>query len=286
MTGKPDPRLNPYRPDLAAAALRGVVEAPRYAEPRDAEIVASAALLMEDPDDGAQRVSEALFGEAVSIFDTVGEWSWIQLGTDSYVGYVRTVSLGPPGPAKTHRVAAARTHVYAAPDLKSPGVRLVSLGARLSVTGNEAGWSALAGGGFARSDHLARLDRAEADPVAVGERFAGTPYFWGGRTSLGIDCSGLVQISLAAAGIAAPRDSDMQERLGTSVPVEDVLAGRLRRGDLVFWKGHVGFAAAADVFLHADASSMRVVAEPLAAAVERIAASGLPVRSVRRVRPG
>jgi cell wall-associated NlpC family hydrolase len=283
--GKPDTRTAAWREDLAAAKLRGVVEAPRYAEPRAAEIGADVAPVHASPDNRSERITEALFGEPVAVYDERDGWSWVQIGTDDYVGYVATAALRPPGPAKTHKVAAIRTYLFAGPSLKSEAVGLASLGSPLAVAGEEGGFARLADGRHVWAGHIAPADAFEPDPVDVALRFLGAPYLWGGRTSVGLDCSALVQLCLAASGIAAPRDSDMQLALGRPLATGDAEAGRLRRGDLVFWKGHVGFAADAATLVHVNAHHMAVVAEPMADAIRRIAAAGLAVLACRRLGP-
>ena len=209
----------------------------------------------------------------VTVYDESEGWAWVQLARDAYVGYLPLATLGAPIAADPSRGRAAH------PRLSGPGIKLpprmaLSLGARLAIVRLRRRFR-----GDARTvcmiwaRHLAESARIEADFVAVAERFLETPYLWGGRTSEGIDCSGLVQTALTAAGIAAPRDSDMMEAaLGEPVAVED--PAPLARGDLVFWKGHVGIMRDARTLLHANGLHMKVVSEPLAAARDRIAASG------------
>lgn len=281
----PDPRTHVWRGDLAAESLRGIIDAPAFAKPRAFEIAVDVAPLYAAPDKASERVSEALLGEPISVYETNGDWSWVQIGTDDYVGYLKTGTLRAPGPEATHKLAALRSYLFAAPDLKSSPIGLPSLESRLAVADETGGFFRLESGAFVWGRHVAPLDVFEPDPVAVATRFLGSPYLWGGRTSLGLDCSALVQLSLAACGINCPRDSDMQMALGAPVDPEIVSQGGLQRGDLVFWKGHVGFASDAATLLHANAHHMAVVAEPIGEAVRRIGAAGLEVLAVRRFGP-
>jgi cell wall-associated NlpC family hydrolase len=273
-------RLTPVRPNLAAAHLRGLVDAPRYAKGRSMQVTEASAPVRRSPQPDAPLETEALFGEAVTVYDESEGWAWAQLGRDQYVGYLPLAALGTPT-EPTHRVAALRTHAYPGPSIKLPPRLALSLGARLAIVRQGGDFAVTEDGLHLWARHLAELGAREPDFVAVAERFLETPYLWGGRTSEGIDCSGLVQTSLAAAGIDAPRDSDMLEAaMGAPVEVD----GPLARGDLVFWKGHVGVMRDAVTLIHANGWHMKVVMEPLAEARTRIAASGGgEVSSVRRI---
>jgi cell wall-associated NlpC family hydrolase len=276
-----DPRLTPARPDLAARHLEGKVAAARFVDGVAREVRDESAPLRRAPAPDAPLDTEALKGERVTVYETDQEgWCWGQLDRDGYVGWLPANALAEPGPPATHVVTALRTLAFPGPSIKLPPLAGFSLGCRLVVMRTE-GSLAVTPSGYVPARHLAPVDARAGDFVAVAERFLGVPYLWGGKTSLGIDCSGLVQVALTAAGIVCPRDSDMQERaLGAAV---DVDPATLRRGDLVFWKGHVAIVRDADTFLHANAFHMAVAAEPIADAVARIAAGGTPVRTVRRL---
>jgi cell wall-associated NlpC family hydrolase len=275
-----DPRLTPARPDLAAAHLRGQVEAARFVEGVVQEVIAGHAPLREEPSHAGRLVSEALHGERVTVYETDDEgWAWGQLMSDGYVGWLPAAALLAPGAEPTHKVTALRTLVFPGPSIKLPPSHALPLGAQIAVVGENAGLAVTAAGGYVPSRHLARIGAAERDHVAVAERFLGVPYLWGGKTTLGIDCSGLVQVALTACGVPCPRDSDMQEQaIGSPVAASDP-----QRGDLLFWEGHVAIVRDRRTLLHANAYHMQVAIEPLSEAVARIQASGSEITSVRRL---
>jgi cell wall-associated NlpC family hydrolase len=277
-----DPRITPARPDLAASHLKGQVAAARFVEGTELEVVAAQAPVRGSPAHDAALDTEALKGELVTVYEADGEgWCWGQLRADGYVGWLPANALRQPGPPPTHRVAALRSLVLSGRSIKAPAIEALSFGCRVAVTRQDGDWMLLASGGYVPTRHLAAIETMEPDFVAVAERFIGVPYLWGGKTSLGLDCSGLVQVALAAGGIACPRDSDMQERsLGTAI-APDHLAG-LRRGDLVFWDGHVAILRDGQTLVHANAFHMAVAVEPVAEAVRRIAAAGKAITSVKR----
>ena len=276
---KPDPRLNPWRDDLAAAHLRGEVDAPKFVDGEIRQISSPVATLRRSPADGAMQDSQLLYGENFRIFEIKNGWAWGQAEADDYVGYVPDNAFDAPQKI-THRLNALRSFIYREADIKSRPLMAISFGARLSVIGQESGFAALAHGGYLYAPHMTKLDDYEKDPVAIARRFIGAPYFWGGREATGLDCSALVQAALMACGHACPRDSDMQEAaLGQSV-----LDGKAAYGDIVFWKGHVGFMSGDNLLLHANAHHMAVVEEAFDAACARIeAASGGPVTAIKRL---
>jgi cell wall-associated NlpC family hydrolase len=276
-----DPRITPARPDLAAEHLRGKVKAERFVPGVEQEVVVGLAPLRKEPSHQAPLLTEALFGEHVTIYETDEEgWAWGQLAADGYVGWLPAAALLAPGAAPTRKVAALRTLLFPGPSIKLPPTDALPMGAQIAVVREQEDLAVTAAGGFVPKQHLVTLTSAEPDFVAVAERFAGVPYLWGGKSSLGIDCSGLVQVALNASGIACPRDSDMQEKaLGKPTS----LAG-LQHGDLIFWKGHVAVARGRNSMIHANAFHMAVAVEPVADGLARIAATGSQVTSVRRLK--
>lgn len=279
-----DPRCHAFRSDLADAALRAQVKAPRYVDGQPFEIISPIAPLHAAPRPDAMRLTEALCGERFTVFEQKDNWSWGQLASDGYVGYLSSEHLGPPGPKASHFVALLQAHIYSAPDIKSPLLARLPMQARLAVTGAEGEFAALAQGGYMISRHLMPNGDVADDYVAIAERFIGAPYLWGGRSSLGLDCSALVQLSLAAAGIKARRDSDMQAtELFTGLDAGTDYA-ELQRGDLLFWQGHVGIISARGELLHANGYHMMTVKEPLAPAMVRIEASAGQLICARSLR--
>jgi hypothetical protein len=275
-----DPRITPARFDLAAGHLAGKVEAARFVDGHVREVAEPQAQLRRSPSPDAPLDTEALKGERVTIYESNEEgWSWGQLAADGYVGWLPTSALREPGPPPTHRVAVPRTLVFPGPSIKLPPLEGLSLGCRLMITRIEGPLAVTDTKGFVPACHLKPVDSSEPDFVAIAGTFVGVPYLWGGKSSLGLDCSGLVQIALTASGVTCPRDSDMQERaLGPAVPLTE-----LQRGDLVFWNDHVAIARDPATLIHANAFHMAVAVEPVREAIDRIAAAGSEITSVRRI---
>ena len=284
-TSKIDPRITPARRDLAAKHLAGVVDAQRFVEGKTYEVGASQAAVRDAPSHDATLLTEALKGEQVTIYDISEQgWAWGQLVGDGYVGFVPASALSACGPAATHKVSALRTFVFPGPSIKLPPTEALPFGSQLVIARIDGPFAITASGGHVPVAHLAPVATMESDFVAVAERFLGAPYLWGGKSSLGIDCSGLLQLALGACGIACPRDTDMQEQaLGTALAQPQAFE-QLRRGDLVFWTGHVAIVRDEATLVHANASRhMAVAIEPTAPAIARIRAIAGEVTSVRRL---
>ena len=285
MTQTFDRRLTPARADMAAEHLRGVVEAARFVAGRPMRIGEEMAALRAEPRRDHPVDTQALYGETMIVYAADEEgWAWGQLRNDSYVGYVPSEALREDARRPTHRVRVPRTFVYPAPDVKTPPVMSLPLGAELCIAGARDEFAEIQGLGFVWAGHLAAHDVFEADFVAVAERFLHVAYLWGGKTFAGLDCSGLIQIALAACGVGAPRDTDlMAQAVGEEISIGDDLAG-LRRGDLVFWKGHIGVMRDARTLLHANGHHMMVVSEPLRQARDRIREKSFgAITTVRRL---
>jgi hypothetical protein len=273
-----DKRLTPARPDLAAAHLQGKVDAERFAEGKKYSVQAGHAALRAAPGTTAEQVSELLHGEDFTVYENKDGYAWGQAANDHYVGYVRQEALGP-AMVPDKRVTALMMPVFSGSGIKFPVSFFLPLNAVLQQQG-EGDFLSLPQGGFVHYRHLAPLDEHASDFVSVAERFIGVPYVWGGKTAAGLDCSGLMQTALQAAGISAPRDTDMMEK-ALGLPVD---RAEIQRGDLVFWKGHMGVMLDTMRLLHANIFHMEVFAEPLDQAIARIAKSSTgPVTAIKRL---
>ncbi|MEO1553413.1 MAG: NlpC/P60 family protein [Pseudomonadota bacterium] len=248
------------------------------------QVSAGVTALRADPKPDAMQVSQVLFGEAVTLHHEQGAFGLVQCHLDGYVGWALLDALTAPILAPTHRVTAARLHTYVEPKITAAPHLVLSAGARLRATGDQdgryirferAGWIV---------DHLVSpIDVTETDPASVAERFLGTPYLWGGRDGRGIDCSGLMQIAFDACGISAPRDSDMQRDWFGDAIDDWQEPGALQRNDLISWKGHCGIMLDASTLLHANATFMKTIQEPLQPAIARIATEYGEPLGARRV---
>lgn len=264
-----DPRITPLRDGIAARALEGVLPAEVYLDPKPLRCAVPAAALRRSADAASEQMDQLLFGEVFDVIEEEDGFFWGQARRDGYVGFVEAAALAPLGPTPTHWISAIRTYAFAEPTIKSKASGPYTLNALVTVEAVEGRLARVAGAGWMAVEHLSRIGVFARDPVAVAERYLGAPYLWGGRESLGLDCSGLVQQAMFACGLACPRDADMQQELG-----QEIGRQAFGRGDLVFWKGHVAIGLDAERILHANAHSMSVAIEALDAALERIKAAG------------
>jgi cell wall-associated NlpC family hydrolase len=270
-----DRRLNAFRADLADSRLKGRVEAARFEEGRPAYVVLPVADMRPAPRGDVGIDTQLLFGEAVRLFEERDGWSWVQSLRDGYVGYVpdAAIMLGTVQP--TYLVTVPRSFVYSQADLKSPRIEALSTGSAVEVLGfsetRGTHYAELASDGFMVASHLRPIGEFAADYVSVAETLEHAPYLWGGTSGFGVDCSGLVQLSMRMAGRTVLRDTDMQEG-SIGEPIDSGLEhSALRRGDLVFWKGHVAIMVDERMTIHANGNTMLVSREPLATALARIA---------------
>ncbi|HWT61456.1 MAG TPA: NlpC/P60 family protein [Ochrobactrum sp.] len=270
-----DRRLNAYRPDLADERLSGKVEASRFTAGTLMQVSASVVDLRAEPRPDSGPQTQIIFGDLVRVFEEQDGWSWVQAERDGYTGYVSSASLEKPGADATHMVIVPRTFIYPGSDLRFPHTKALSLGSRVRIVGSAetrgTQYALLENGEALIAGHLAPLGQHAADYVAVAETLLHTPYLWGGTSSFGIDCSGIVQLSMWVSGRKVLRDSDMQQNTLGEIIEPDADYSNLKRGDLVFWKGHVAICAAPDMLIHASGHTMTVTLEPLKDAIKRIA---------------
>jgi cell wall-associated NlpC family hydrolase len=267
-----DPRVTPLRDGIASRALEGLVRAEVYLDPKAMICRVPAAGIHRAPDLASEQMDQLLFGEAFEAIEEEGGFLWGQARRDGYVGFVAATALAAPAPAPepTHRIGAVRTYAFAEPSIKSRASGPYSMNALVAVEAEEGRLARVAGAGWMAAGHLTPIGTFETDVAGVAERFLGAPYLWGGRESLGLDCSGLVQAALFACGQACPRDADQQADLG-----REIGRAAFGRGDLVFWKGHVAIGLDAERIVHANGFHMAVALEPLETAISRIDAAGV-----------
>ncbi|MBL4853529.1 MAG: C40 family peptidase [Robiginitomaculum sp.] len=284
---KPDPRITPYRDGLAAAHLKGVVDAKSYSGAVRRQVMMPVVPLHKTPSNASTMETQLLLGADFDVYDSHNGWAWGQevqadgsKHSRGYVGYVPNMALARGANAPTHRINPMRAPVFLKPDLKTAIRTILPLNAKIWVESEDGDYGHIPDMGYVHKNHIAPIEMSNGDFIDIAELHLGLPYIWGGISPDGVDCSGLVQTALRAIGQNAPRDTDMQEaELGTVLPK----GAKLERGDLVFWKGHVGIMRDADTLLHANAYHMLVASEPLKTAIARIEKTTGQVTSIIRL---
>lgn len=277
MSEKLDRRLHAFRNDLADERLQGKVKAKRFVTGEQQRVNAPLVDLRPNPDLKSGIDTQLLYGDIVNVIDIDAGWAWVQSQRDNYVGYVSKKflrKLKKSTPANSHFVSAERSFRYAQPDMKTPVVDCLSMGSAVAIVGEVdtrgTKYAEMADGKYLISRHLSPIDDHVDDYVSVAESLLHTPYLWGGSSAFGMDCSGLVQLSMLMAGKQIMRDTDMQETtIGTELGFS-AMDGGLQRGDLIFWKGHVGIMRNTETLIHANGHTMNVATEKLEDAIERI----------------
>ena len=271
-----DWRLTPATARVAHRSLRGVVDAAAFTEGEALRVARPLVDLLRDP--GGARVRQLWLGAGFTVVDRDRGHAFGFAARDGYCGWLPEAALGV-GPEPSHWVTSVGTHLYGEPRVQAAILPALPMGARLRVVG-QAGRFAETPLGFVPMSHLRALGDWCSDPVAVAEGFLGTPYLWGGNSRAGLDCSGLAQAAHLACGIAFAGDADLQETVGREIAADEAF----RRGDLLFWPGHVALVAGGGRLIHANGHSMSVAYEGIADCVARVlAAEGVPVRSRRRL---
>lgn len=275
-----DPREFAYKSDLAAEYLREIIEADKYSLGETFRIITNVVPMRRCASNSSERVSELLFGEEIIIFETSDEWAWGQSQTDGYVGYVSKNSISNQLRQGTHEVSALRTFVFDEPNIKANVVACLSMTSRIKITDVKNSFSYIESLGWVFEKSICCIGNLELDAVSVAQRYTGTPYLWGGRSSIGIDCSALVQLSLSRVGVLAPRDTDQQAKSVGKFIGDDTT--ELQRGDLIYMKGHVAIATTPNTILHANAFHMSVEEEGIDKFLHRLSKHNIQISHVRR----
>lgn len=273
-----DKKLNPYRDDIAAIKLKGEVIAQEFREPVKYQITSPRAKLSIKPENNAEQETEILYGEIFEVYEIKDGFAWGQATLDNYVGYVEAKHLSDNIFEPKYKIKAQVTHAFEMPRVQAKINATLSINSFVNITDKtENGYIYCEGLGYIYGDHICPIDEYYKDPIETAERFLELPYTWGGKSGMGVDCSGLVQSAFSACGIFYPRDAYMQEKIGTEISF-----GNQEKADLVFWKGHVAICIDKDTIIHANAHHMKTAIEPLEVAIKRTEAKGIPVTSIKR----
>lgn len=277
-----DPRVTPARGDLADRSLEEKIKAEKYVDGTEYQLVYGLTNLYSHPDVKSETSSQLLYGEFFTVYEIRNGWAWGQAKDDNYVGYCRADALTPDLFPTTHHVTNTCSHIYLEPDPKSPPVGQVFMMSNISVINEvpENGFVQLVDGNWIYATHIS--NNFGTKPVSEALKLLYAPYQWGGKSCIGIDCSGLIQLAFAATGVSVPRDSDQQAKaIGTPLIDDDVPD----QGDLAFFPGHVGFMLDDMHLLHANAHHMRVSIDPLRNVIDIVSfqTDKPPLTYIRRV---
>lgn len=234
--------------------------ADRYSKATEHQLVHNLTSLYHKPDEKSPLASQLLYGENFRVYEIRDGWAWGQAAQDNYVGYCRADALSPDLFHSTHHVTNLCSHIFTEPDPKSPPAGQVFMMSKVSVINNvpTKGFVQLADGNWIFATHISNI--YGNSPVSEALKFLYAPYLWGGKSSIGLDCSALVHLAFAATGISVPRDSDQQAKeIGTQL-CDDAVP---QKGDIAFFPGHVGFMLDDMHLLHANVHHMRVSIDPL-----------------------
>ena len=275
-----DPREYAYKAGLAADYMRGLIRSPKFLVGEVFQVKINVTSLKKSPGQSSEQVSELLFGEEIIIYEILNGWAWGQSQTDGYVGYVSMDHISCKLQENTHEVTALRAFVYKQPDIKASIITCLSMASQLSITHSRGLFAYIENLGWIFEKSIRTLGGVESDFVSVAQKFTGTPYLWGGRSSFGIDCSGLVQLSLRRVGVLCPRDTD-QQASSVGSPVNDEIT-KLLRGDLIYVNGHVAIMVNPHTILHANAFHMSVELESLEDFLSRLKQDNIHIAQMRR----